>query len=32
MVTNLKLAFTNVPFRQNSDCAIVKKYQKVYIS
>ena len=25
MVTNIKLAFTNVPFRQNSACVMIKK-------
>ena len=26
MVTNIKLAFTNVPFRHNSTCVMIKKW------
>ena len=28
MVANMKLAFTNVPFRHNSACVMIKKWLK----
>ena len=32
MVTNLKLDFRNVPFRQNPACVVIRNWLNLYIS